>query len=223
MINNPEFPARLPEDAYKSINERIALAGVEVGASIRKLGLGTFYNRAWLTIPALLRDETRAVVNAYNELRHGTDQLHPLSLAAEKGIIVGAVLARNVLESDNDYFVLAKRLAAQFRSLRTLLPASAYDLSDTLRQAGNPVALQLKSEVDPALVTLDTRSNSPIEMRKQVIFQNAVGYVGSALITKLVELEIRAVQPADAEARQNILADLEQLDGSSFSLKPSDF
>jgi hypothetical protein len=222
MLNNPDLPAQVPPDAFKNIHEMVALAGIEVGDSIRELGLYKFYYMGWSTLPSGLANEIRAVVNAYHSPPEDSQHLHPFSSAIEKGLVVGAILARNTLQYDSDYDVFAKRLTGQLRSLRLLLPRGGADLADIIKTTGGSFAQELRSEVDPALVTLDAEGHIHDVRDRQLLFENAVGYVGTSLLTKLLEIELRCIQPVDDAARFDIEDDIELLQ-SDFVLKGSDF
>ncbi len=229
MISNPDSPQPIAPDAYTRLGSMIGEAGRAVASEIRHSGLYTYYANVWPTFPITLRNEVRGAVNAYNDPPEQTGYkpiLHPFSLAAEQGLTTGTDLARHTLPPGGEFDKFAKRLAGQLRALRVLLPPTAYDLSDIVRQSGSSVARHFKTVISPDLVTLDCLSDEDIELRRQEVYANSVGYVGASLVTKLVELEIRSSQPQgpqEQQARFEIMDDLDQMTGSEFTLKTNDF
>ena len=225
-INNPEVPEQISARSSMRVDARIESAAFIVARQISTLGDYEFYRKSWGRLPKPLTRSIRHLTDSYFPPRGDGEDIrtHPFSYAAERGLVVGMVLADNALKSNTSFATFSKRMTGEFTSLRSTLQDSPYDLADVLERTGETFAGNLREKVDPPHLTeLDIYDDSPIELRRQALYANAVGYVGVAVMNKLVEQEIKKIQPKDRQAEWAIRSDLGFLDDPNEILTTAHF
>ncbi|HSX24005.1 MAG TPA: hypothetical protein VLE74_02790 [Candidatus Saccharimonadales bacterium] len=96
---------------------------------------------------------------------------------------------------------------------------SAYDLGDVARQAGRPFAGWL-ADAAPDVIDFDYGSEDPLIGE---VYADTVGYIGFSAMTKLVEIEIRSVQPQDRKGVDQIGQHIDEIQARSAELSVEDF
>ncbi len=199
MSRSFESPTPLSEKSKKKLDERFVRAVSTVAHGLQKRGYQGYYSHGRKQIEPRLRDEIRETALSIREEGRGyaSNELTHLSLGVERGLVVGAMCAEVILNTQHrPRFV--RCVTADLRIARNI-PShqTPYDITDVVARTGNSYAHLFKLHAGSESLQMrdsvpESNSSSVMETRMQVVYENSVGYMCAEAMTFLAREALAA-------------------------------